>query len=423
MPTDKPLSLLMVPESFPNIFQPYVLNMIEEMVTRGCHLTIAASGSMGKRCPERVVQLDLLSRTHYFPADSAADVLRGFRPYLLPFTDTGRRAFRGLASVLASRCGRPRGLRSLVKTLVRAPILGGSKFDIVHAHNFHTAFDYLFVARTSAIPLVTTFYGLPTIGGSGRLSEGKLAEVFHDGDCFLTFTRYAQGELESIGCPRDKIRILPLGIYLCDHTFRPKPFPTSGPVVLLTVARLSIEKGHRYALEAIQRLRQAGRPVEYRIVGAGYEKENLEKLVSDLRLQDSVRFMGSLMDDALRQQYAEAHVFILPSVRGLDGTLTETQGVVIQEAQASGLLVVATSTGGIPECVDDGRSAFLVPEKDSEALAQTIAGLLDQPERWESWQNAGRAWVEERFAMEKIGQRLWDIYQEVMELRKASARH
>ena len=108
-----------------------------------------------------------------------------------------------------------------------------------------------------------------------------------------------------------------------------------------------------------------------------------------------------------------------PSVRSQDGYHEETQGVVLQEAQACGKLVIATRTGGVPECIDDGRSAFLVPDRDPEALARQVEILLDHPERWPEWQAAARSWVEEKYSMPVLGRRLARIYLDVLKKHRA----
>ena len=413
-------SILVATESFPNPLQSYVLNSLEEILRRGARVTIVAGGRLGQDEPERVGQLGLTGGTRYFPFDSLFGTLRSFQPYLWPFAKPGREAYRGLWTLATSRRWRPTGLRRFIKAMAEAPLLAGGHFDLVHAHNLVPAYEFLMVPQVLDIPLLTTFHGLPTIKGSGILTEGKKAELFHCGDLFLANTRFARRQLEQAGCPSHKIRILPQGLRLVDFPFRPKSAPTSDPIVLLTVARLSIDKGHRYALEAVGRLRERVPRLEYRIVGAGPYRKELEEAVRQFDLAGCVRFLGPLMGVELRRQYAEAHVFLLPSVTDPSGIhLTETQGVVMQEAQASGLIVIASQTGGIPECVEDGKSAFLVPERDAQSLAAKITWVLDHSDQWPAWQRAGRKWVEDNFASEQIGKRLWDVYDELLEPRRA----
>lgn len=410
------MSLLVVTEAFPNRFQGYVLNAIEQAAKRGASVTIAAGGQLGEVRDKRIADLGLLDRTEYFRLESAADVAHGLTRYLTsPFSKQFRRTYGGLWRLITNHAWQPLSSKDWIKASLKASLLGQGHFDLMHAHYLSGAYDYLFVSQILGIPLITTFHGLPTRGGTSPLSSAKAQRLFQGGDLFLSNSRFAQDQIEAAGCPREKLRTLPQGVRLADFPYRPKPYPQEGFVVLLTVARLSIEKGHRFALEAVSKLRRDGRRVQYRIVGSGFERTDLENLARELGISDLVHFTGSLDETDLRRQYQEAHIFILPSVADRDGYHTETQGVVIQEAQASGLIAVASRTGGIPEFVDDGRSAFLVPERDSEALAQAVAHIMDHPERWQEWQQKGRLWVEAHFDIAAIGERLWEIYAERLE--------
>ena len=95
--------------------------------------------------------------------------------------------------------------------------------------------------------------------------------------------------------------------------------------------------------------------------------------------------------------------------------------MVIQEAQASGVLVAASRVGGIPECVDDGESAFLFPDRDPEAIAGVVGRLLDRPEAWRGWQDAARTWVERRFDIDELGAKLMGLYAMIRAKRRAES--
>jgi len=233
----------------------------------------------------------------------------------------------------------------------------------------------------------------------------------------LVNTQFAMRQLESLGCSSEKIRILPQGLVLSEFPFVPRTRGEDEPLRLLTVGRLHPDKGHRYMIEAVRLLAARGIRAEYRIIGEGPERDRLEDFARDLSVDDRVTFLGAIGDGPLLDEYANAHVFILPSVIDRTGHHEETQGVVIQEAQCSGTIVVATRTGGIPECVDDGVSAFLVEDRSAEALADRLAHIATHPEDWGRWQRLGREWVAQHFDMSRIGQRLWDIYVELIDAK------
>ena len=123
--------------------------------------------------------------------------------------------------------------------------------------------------------------------------------------------------------------------------------------------------------------------------------------------------MGFKTHDELQQLYADAHIFILSSVTSADGD-KEGQGLVLQEAQAMGLPVLSTLHNGIPDGVLDGESGFLVPERDVDALAQKLNYLIEHPELWSEMGKAGRAFVEENFNIDKLNDRLVEIFQSLL---------
>jgi colanic acid/amylovoran biosynthesis glycosyltransferase len=203
---------------------------------------------------------------------------------------------------------------------------------------------------------------------------------------------------------------------LAEFKYSPLPCPKKNEQLrLLTVGRFHKDKGHRYALLAAARLVRAGINVQYRIVGVGPEKERLQKMIIRLGLPDRVGLFENLSDVELRPFYIDTHIFILPSIDNKYGEPVETQGVVLQEAQASGCIPVATRVGGIPECVHDKEDAVLVKDKSSEAIFDAICYLLKRPDEWSAFHENGRRNVEIHFSSDVIGKKLALILRELAE--------
>lgn len=143
----------------------------------------------------------------------------------------------------------------------------------------------------------------------------------------------------------------------------------SGTPVLLSVGRLSDEKGHADIIRAAADLRSRNPKQDFRlvIVGEGPERTHLERLTAELSLVRQVIFTGQQRD--VSPYYAMADVFVLPSH-------SEGSPNVLLEALAAGLPVVATTAGGIPEMVQNGHDALLVPVRDVTALASAVGRLL-----------------------------------------------
>lgn len=126
-----------------------------------------------------------------------------------------------------------------------------------------------------------------------------------------------------------------------------------------------------------------------------------------------MRLSGAAPQDIVQRACASSHIFILPSVTAKNGD-QEGQPLVLQEAQCSGLPVLATRHSGIPESVVEEKSAFLVPERDVDALAERLAFLLGHPGQWAQMGQAGRQLVEARFDNAKLTLELVAIYQRMM---------
>ena len=149
-------------------------------------------------------------------------------------------------------------------------------------------------------------------------------------------------------------------------------FSQNGKPVVLFVGRLAEVKGVTYLIEAMKQV-----DAILAIVGEGPLRQELERQAAPLG--DKIRFLGGKTHDELATIYASADVFVAPSVKAKDGGV-EGFGLVFLEAMASGLPVVASRSGGIPDLVHDGENGLLVPPAEPQALAEAINRVLLNPE-------------------------------------------
>jgi colanic acid/amylovoran biosynthesis glycosyltransferase len=168
-----------------------------------------------------------------------------------------------------------------------------------------------------------------------------------------------------------KLEVVPCGIDADDLPQLPYR-PKIGPLRILTVGRLVPGKGHAVLLEALADLRDRGVETIATFVGDGPEREPLERMAEELRLD--VRFAGAVGQDELAAYYLDAQVFCLP-------TFAEGLGVVLIEAMGHGLPVVSTRVMGVPEVVDEGETGLLVLPGRADELADAIAHLEAPAER------------------------------------------
>jgi glycosyltransferase involved in cell wall biosynthesis len=144
--------------------------------------------------------------------------------------------------------------------------------------------------------------------------------------------------------------------------------------VVLTVGRLSPEKGHRYLIDAVSTIMRTSPQLKLQVLiaGSGPAERKLKEQVNKNGLNQRIRLIGHCSE--IRGMFSIADLFVLPS-------LSEGSPNVVLESMAARVPIVATNVGGVPELVDDGESAILVPPKDSESLARAMTELLSNRSR------------------------------------------
>ena len=261
---------------------------------------------------------------------------------------------------------------------------------------------------------MTTFHGydvnkLPRIYGPQLYKT-----LFRNGEVFTVGSEFLKRRIIALGAPDNRIAKLPMGVDLSRFPFSERKRSNNGELRLLTVARLVEVKGIEYALHALVSLKEKYPGARYQIIGDGPLRAKLEALSSELGLAEKVDFLGELSRDVVVEKFMAAHAFILPSVVTASGE-EENQSVALAEAQASGLPVIATAIGGNSEFIRDGLSGFLVPPRNSKALASSIEWFVEHPEAWGPMGRAGRVHVESLFGLERSNKRLLEIYHSAMQ--------
>ncbi|MBA3751678.1 glycosyltransferase [Candidatus Dependentiae bacterium] len=187
---------------------------------------------------------------------------------------------------------------------------------------------------------------------------------------------------------------------------------------IITVGRLVEKKGMDDVVEAVQKVLAKGKNVHLTIIGEGYRaKKNLKKLVAQLGINDSVTFAGWRTSAEIARYLKESDIFVLASktARNFDQDAIPN---VIKEAMASGLPVISTRHGGIPELIEDGINGCLVDEGHSDQIANRIIYLMDNPDLRATFSINGRRAVEQLFDITKKADELSDILKNLFFVRK-----
>ena len=292
---------------------------------------------------------------------------------------------------------------------------------LLHAHFGHQGCRCLRTRRATGLPMVTSFYGYDASRDQADPRWRRIyRELFAEGDCFLAEGGAMARRLEEVGCPQTKVRVHHLGVCLDEIKFKPRA-PDEGRIRFLICAHFREKKGIPYALQALARARaMKGFSCELVLVGDGPEKGNIERLLHESSLAEITSMRGSLSYPEVLGEISRCHLLMQTSVTARDGDSEGGAPVILLDAQAAGMPVIATRHADIPEYVRDEQSGLLAPEKDVEALAGCIIRLVDNPDRWSEMGKAGRRHIAEQYNAETQGVRLESIYDELLRTAPAA---
>lgn len=249
--------------------------------------------------------------------------------------------------------------------------------DVVHAAEIGVPFSHgpALLRDRLGFKLALTVWETIPFGSAYRAFRGRRqrGETIARVDLFLAATERARRMLLLEGAPAERIEVAPPGI----DTARFRATEPPREHLVLSVGRLVWEKGHQDLLRALAWLRRDGVEARALIVGAGPEEQRLRAHASELGLAESLELVTSVPYDAMPEVFARASCFVLAS---LPTRWWEEQfGMVLAEAAASGLPIVAAESGAIPEVLDGHGSLF--PPGDWQQLAERLRAVLAEPPR------------------------------------------
>ncbi|MDQ7823221.1 MAG: glycosyltransferase family 4 protein [Candidatus Eremiobacteraeota bacterium] len=295
-------------------------------------------------------------------------------------------------------------------------------FDSVHTHTTKAGFLGRLAARLAGVPLVLhTIHDLPS-----NSAKNPILRHFYNGleriaaswcDHIVTVS-YAN--LEDIRkwkiAPLHKVTVIREGIELenyrmaVDRAAKRKELGIpEGAAIVGTVARLEAAKGHQYLLQAVPEILKQAPETFFVLVGRGHLREKLERQAQELGISSRVLFTGFRED--MLEIMSTFDLFMLPS-------LWEGLGIVLLEAMAFKIPVVASRVGGITDVVIDGETGFLVPPRDERSLAESALRLLMDPEKGRLMGEKGYLRVAEEFQERVANERMMELYARLMKEKR-----
>lgn len=245
-----------------------------------------------------------------------------------------------------------------------------------------------------------------------------LRRLFSSAALILARSESLGRRLVELGCPQDKIRMNRTSVPTDSFPFLERPHSTGDEWIIVQTSRLIPKKGLPDSLHAFAAFLEKEGNARLIVAGEGPMRHELEELAQRLGIRERVEFTGFLDQTELREIYARAHLFLHPS-RTTEAKDQEGVPNAMLEAMATGLPVVATKHGGIPEAVPDGKAGMLVPERSPDALAHAIETILTDRETWHRFSEQAAATVREKFSPEASIASLEACYDEALENRNA----
>ena len=350
--------------------QVHVRQLAAELRTRGHRTTILAPGSR--------------------PSEDAGVRIVG-RPVRVPY--------RGTVAPISFSPGAWRRIRSAMRSFDP---------DLIHAHEPLTPSTSMLAVLAAEAPVVATFHAsldrsrlMELAGPALRQVSGRIDAAVAVSDAAASFVRRVV---------RVPLEIVPNGVDVraFSDPGRPVEGLPAGPKILW-VNRLDPQKGFEIMLRAFEQIASEVGEVHLLVAGDGRDRVLLRSLPGDLRSR--ILRLGTVAHEALPRYHAAADVFVSPA------TGQESFGIVLLEAMAAGVPVVASDIEGYREVVRDGIDGLLVPPNDPNALAAEIRRVLSEPELAVALKAAGRSRAQ-AFSWQAVAPRLEAVYDRVLSARR-----
>jgi len=312
---------------------------------------------------------------------------------------------RGI-SVRMLRCEGRADLRAIreIREYIRT-----DQVDLIHTHGYKADLYGYLAARREAKPIVATCHnwvgGTAALGIYNRLDRMALRKF----NGVAAVSNAVAGQLRDARIADNKIHTIANGIDIDKYCGAEPAWFGSSPAAkgktIGIVARLDLQKGFEYLLQAIAGLTNSHPDLRLVIVGEGPDQGAIQSMADRLNLTPRIVFAGQRADMA--NVYAGFDIFVLPS-------LNEGLPMTVLEAMAASRPVIASNVGAIHTVVRDGETGLLVDPKDVVGLRAALDRLLSDPELSSRLAIQGNAWVRRHFTSDAMAENYLRMYESVL---------
>lgn len=395
------MNILYIVSEFPKLSESFIINEVYELEKRGHNISVFSMNRSNESIEHQEVK-KLNASVCYADRPSLASISEMSHEYLLNPTVLRRAVFIDKPHHLAYWLYLGDQIRRFIQKI------GG--VDLIHAHFAERRrLAATYAAASHSVPCTVTAHAYEIFIEDNVNYMRKVCPRF---DHLIVPSKYNKRYLsEEMGIETD-ISVVPA-------TTDTKKFESSAGCVsgrLLTVGRLVEKKGYEYAIDAVSQLVERGYDVEYHIIGSGERKNLLRNRVRERGIESHVEFLRNVSDERLEKELQKAELFVLPCVIASNGD-RDVAPVALKEAMAMQTACISTTISAIPELITDGDDGILVEPNNASALANSIAKLVDNPERRKTLAENGRKTVETKFDITHTVDELVSVFSTVINSR------
>ncbi len=296
--------------------------------------------------------------------------------------------------------------------------MAGTEPVVMHAHFGSSAVPASHIARALGIPLIVTYHGMDiTVAARNEAERDRRRHAFAAADRVIAVSGFIAEALRAADCPESKITIHYIGVDT--SRFTPGDAARATNEVLF-VGRLVEKKGVAHLVRAMARVRERHPDATLVVAGDGPLREGLAAEAA--RLGVPTRWLGVQTPEQVRALMQRSTVLCGPSIADSRGN-AEGLPITFLEAQACGLPVIASTSGGTAEGIVNGETGLLFAPGDETTLAGHLERLLADADARGRMGVAARRWIEERFDLARQTAKLEGIYDEVRSPRATATPH
>lgn len=236
----------------------------------------------------------------------------------------------------------------------------------------------------------------------GPITFAIYKSIYQAADFIHAITGFLKKTISALGVNEEKIKVIPNGVNLSEFGQRVERKEHR----IICVARLEKYKGIDYLIDAMPEILKSFPRTKLILIGDGSEQKSLATKAKALTIEDRIEFRGDIVHKQIPEELAQSHVFVLPS-------LEEGQGLVVLEAQATGIPVIATNVGGIPDFIKNGETGILIKPKDQRAIAQNVIKVFSDSNFSKRLAENAQRYLE-KYEWNNIAQKIDQIYQKLI---------